>query len=87
MADTTITSEMKRHAVIVSRKVIHSSLEIVEFLKVVRSCICKFERQLLNEKNGGELAVTRKRTEHCQHPDSPTHPLTHSITDSEHLSL
>ncbi|KAM3171634.1 hypothetical protein ACTXT7_016230, partial [Hymenolepis weldensis] len=77
ISDTTITGDRKRHAVIVSIKVKHGSLEIARFLKVARSCICKVEMELLNERDGDELGTTRKRTGHYQRSDSLTH--------SEHL--
>ncbi|VUZ53162.1 unnamed protein product [Hymenolepis diminuta] len=66
MADTTITNDMKTHSLIVSMKAKHSSLEITRFLKVNRSFVCKVRKEPLNENNGDELVVIRKRKEHCQ---------------------
>ncbi|VUZ40962.1 unnamed protein product [Hymenolepis diminuta] len=59
---------MKRHPVtaIVSIKAEHRNFEIARSLKVVTPLVCKVRKGLLNENNGGELATTRKRKEHCQ---------------------
>ncbi|KAM3185674.1 hypothetical protein ACTXT7_005896 [Hymenolepis weldensis] len=67
MADAIITHEIKRHAVIVSAKAKHDHLETAGFLKVARSIVCKVRKELLDEKNGDDLAATRKRKqEHCR---------------------
>ncbi|KAM3185975.1 hypothetical protein ACTXT7_005275 [Hymenolepis weldensis] len=67
MAYTTITNDMKKHAVtqIVSIKAKQSNLEIARFLKVATSFVCKVRKEL-NENNGDELATTSKRKPHCQ---------------------
>ncbi|VUZ43352.1 unnamed protein product [Hymenolepis diminuta] len=63
----------------------HRNLEIVRFLKVATSFVCKAREKSLNENNGDELTTTRKRKqEHCQ---SSADPLTHSLNHSEHLNL
>ncbi|VUZ40953.1 unnamed protein product [Hymenolepis diminuta] len=66
MADTNVTNEMKRHAVIVSIKAKLRNLEVAGLPEVATSFVCKVRKGLLNENNGGELATTRKRKVHCQ---------------------
>ncbi|KAM3175904.1 hypothetical protein ACTXT7_007586 [Hymenolepis weldensis] len=66
MADNTITSEMKRHAAIVSIKAKYRNLEVARFLKVSRSFVCKVRKDPLNENNEDELTATRKKKEYCQ---------------------
>ncbi|VUZ43033.1 unnamed protein product [Hymenolepis diminuta] len=67
MSDTTITNEMKGHALIVSKKAKHWNLEIAGPLKVTTSFDRKVRKELLNENKGDELTATRKRRqEHCQ---------------------
>ncbi|KAM3186741.1 hypothetical protein ACTXT7_003711 [Hymenolepis weldensis] len=66
MADTTVNNGMKRHAVMVSKKAKRSHFETARFLKVGTSFVCKVRKELVNEKNGDELATTRKRKQgHC----------------------
>ncbi|KAM3177360.1 hypothetical protein ACTXT7_004680 [Hymenolepis weldensis] len=66
MADNTITSEMKRHAAIVSIKAKYRNLEVARFLKVSRSFVYKVRKDLMNENNEDELTATRKKKEYCQ---------------------
>ncbi|KAM3172040.1 hypothetical protein ACTXT7_015362 [Hymenolepis weldensis] len=63
MTDTTISNE----TVTVSIKAKHRNLEITKFLKVATSFVWKVRKELLNEKNEAELAVTRKRKERGNH--------------------
>ncbi|KAM3178648.1 hypothetical protein ACTXT7_002136 [Hymenolepis weldensis] len=75
MPDTTITNEMKRHAVIVSMKAEHRNLEIARFPKVATSSPCKVRKEQPNDNNANELAITRMRKWHCQlSADSLTTP-------------
>ncbi|VUZ56063.1 unnamed protein product, partial [Hymenolepis diminuta] len=53
-------------AITVSIEAKHSNLKIARFVKVVRSFVCKVRKDLLNDRKGDELVVTRKRREHCQ---------------------
>ncbi|KAM3185067.1 hypothetical protein ACTXT7_007104 [Hymenolepis weldensis] len=76
---------MQRHAVIVSIKAKHRNLEIEieKFQRVAISFVCKVRKELLNEKNGDELALMRKRKqEHCQRP-ALSLSLTHSLRTPE----
>ncbi|VUZ46894.1 unnamed protein product [Hymenolepis diminuta] len=57
---------MKRHAVIVSIITKHGNLEIARFLEAATSLVCKVRKEPLNEGNGGELAATSRRKQHCQ---------------------
>ncbi|KAM3178891.1 hypothetical protein ACTXT7_001638 [Hymenolepis weldensis] len=63
IADLTKTNEMRRHAVIVSRKAKHSNLAITRFLKVATSFVCKVKKELLNENNGVTSTRTSKSVE------------------------
>ncbi|VUZ57431.1 unnamed protein product [Hymenolepis diminuta] len=65
MPDITIGNKMERHAEIMSTKAKRSNLKIARFLEVAKSYDCRVRREL-NEKHGNELAITRKRKEHCQ---------------------
>ncbi|KAM3185890.1 hypothetical protein ACTXT7_005467 [Hymenolepis weldensis] len=65
MADNNITTEKKKHAVIVSIKAKHSNLEIASFLRVTTSLVCKIRKEV-NENNADELAATSKRRQDCQ---------------------
>ncbi|KAM3188208.1 hypothetical protein ACTXT7_000706 [Hymenolepis weldensis] len=67
MADTTITNEIKRHAVIVSIKAKPSNWKLQDFYKAPHLLFAKVRRELLNENNGDGLAATNKRKQHCQH--------------------
>ncbi|KAM3176656.1 hypothetical protein ACTXT7_006100 [Hymenolepis weldensis] len=51
----------------VSIKAKRRNFEIARILIIARSFICKVRKEL-NENNADELAVTRKRKEHCQRP-------------------
>ncbi|KAM3177932.1 hypothetical protein ACTXT7_003574 [Hymenolepis weldensis] len=59
--DTTITNEMKRHAVLVSIKANHNNLEIARFVQVSAFLACKVRKEVLNVNNQNELAAIRKR--------------------------
>ncbi|VUZ54830.1 unnamed protein product [Hymenolepis diminuta] len=80
MPDITIPNKTKRRAVILSIEPKHGNLKIAKSLQVVRSFVCIIGKELLNENDGNELAVTRKRKEHFQ---LPTHSLTHSLTQDQ----
>ncbi|VUZ39980.1 unnamed protein product [Hymenolepis diminuta] len=61
MPDSTVTNEMKTHAVTVFIMAKHRNLEIARVLQDARSLVCKVRNDLLNGNNGDELATTRKR--------------------------
>ncbi|KAM3180634.1 hypothetical protein ACTXT7_015909 [Hymenolepis weldensis] len=71
MPDTSITNEMRRHAVIVSIKAKYRNLEIARFLLIATAFVCEVRKALLNDKNRDELASTGKRKEHCQRSANP----------------
>ncbi|VUZ42036.1 unnamed protein product [Hymenolepis diminuta] len=71
MADTTITNELKRHAVLVSTKAKHGNLKIAELLTMATSFVCNKE---LNENTGDELATCKRRERYQCSVDSVTTP-------------
>ncbi|VUZ40786.1 unnamed protein product [Hymenolepis diminuta] len=58
MADNIISSERRRHAVMMPIKAKHRNFEIARFLKVLISFVSKVGRELLDENNGDELVAT-----------------------------
>ena len=67
MADTQLTQEMKRHAVIVALKAEHSDLEISRFLKVARSFVYKVRKEL--EAKNGNVSPVSKCKKHSKRSD------------------
>lgn len=67
MADSQLTQEMKRHAVIVALHAQHSDVEIARFLKVARSFVHKVRKEL--EASAGQVSPVAKRKKHSQRSD------------------
>lgn len=68
MAQSNITQEMKRHAVIVSIAAGHTNSEIAAFLNVARSFVYKVRRELVDAR--GNVASTSQRKQHSRRSDS-----------------
>ncbi|XP_014784953.1 tRNA (guanine-N(7)-)-methyltransferase isoform X1 [Octopus bimaculoides] len=90
MADTMLTQEMKRHAVIVAICAERSDLEIANFLNVARSFVHKVRTEL--EASGGNVSIVSKRKKHSKRSDAIRTPqfiqrVQHIVSDNPEKSL